>query len=181
MTPTQAGLNPGADLGAALGSVQGEQKRQARGPSLKGRALRYLAAREYGRLELERKLKPHAESAEQIAAVLNDLQAKGFISDARAAVSLVHRRAEKLGNARVLQELKQKGLAPEAIASASENLAQTEGQRAHSVWQKRFGALATDAAERAKQMRFLASRGFSAASIRLALRQAGGDLDEDFE
>ena len=62
--------------------------------------------------------------------------------------------------------------------------AESRGERGSVELQgvtKRFGALATDAAERAKQMRFLASRGFSAASIRLALRQAGGDLDDDFE
>ena len=149
--------------------------------SLTGRALKLLGQREHARLELERKLAPHVEDGDDLAAVLDALEAKGFISPERVAQSVLYRRSGKLGNARVLQELKQKGLAPEAIASASENLAQTEEQRAHSVWQKRFGALATDAAGRAKQMRFLASRGFSAASIRLALRQAGGDLDEDFE
>ena len=169
--PSSAGRSPELEAAAP-------QKRPTRGPSLKGRALRYLAAREYGRLELERKLAPHAESTEQLKTALDDLQAKGFISDARAAVSLVNRRAEKLGNSRVLQEMKQKGLEPQAVAAATEDLARTEAQRAHAVWQKRFGLVASEAAERAKQMRFLASRGFSPASIRTAMRQAGSDFDE---
>ena len=172
--PSSAGLRPELEAAAP-------QKRPTRGPSLKGRALRYLAAREYGRLELERKLAPHAESTEQLKTALDDLQAKGFISDARAAVSLVNRRAEKLGNSRVLQEMKQKGLEPQAVAAATEDLARTEAQRAHAVWQKRFGVVAIEAAERAKQMRFLASRGFSPASIRTAMRQAGSDFDEYFD
>ena len=55
--------------------------------SLKGRALKYLAAREHSRLELQRKLAPHAESAEQVDAALNDLEARGFLSAERFAES----------------------------------------------------------------------------------------------
>ena len=65
--------------------------------SLKGRALRYLAAREHSRVELERKLAGHAQDEQELAAVLDDLTARGFLSDQRAAESLVHRRGAKLG------------------------------------------------------------------------------------
>jgi hypothetical protein len=51
--------------------------------SLKGRALRLLTGREHSRAELERKLAPHEEEAGQLAKVLDDLQAKDFISEPR--------------------------------------------------------------------------------------------------
>ena len=47
--------------------------------SLKGRALRYLSQREHSRSELERKLAKHAENQGEVARVLDELQARGFI------------------------------------------------------------------------------------------------------
>ena len=75
------------------------------GLSLKGRALRYLAAREHSRAELERKLAAHAESPEQLAQVLDELQAKDFISEARVVESVINRRAGRFGAARIRHEL----------------------------------------------------------------------------
>jgi regulatory protein len=144
------------------------------GLSLKGRALRYLAAREHSRVELERKLAAHAESAEQLAQVLDELQAKDFISEARVVESVINRRAGRFGAARIRHELQGKGLAPEAVAEAVSNLKASEVERAREVWRKKFGELAADAAERGKQMRFLAARGFGAEAIRRVVSQ-----DED--
>ena len=45
--------------------------------SLKGRALRYLSAREHSRAELVRKLVRHEEVPGELESVLDDLQAKG--------------------------------------------------------------------------------------------------------
>ncbi|MBP9150560.1 MAG: recombination regulator RecX, partial [Rhodoferax sp.] len=68
--------------------------------SLRGRALRLLSGREYARLELERKLAPFEEAPGSLAGVLDDLQARGFISEQRVVESLLNRRAAKLGAAR---------------------------------------------------------------------------------
>ena len=65
--------------------------------SLKGRALRLLATREQSRSELEKKLKPFEETPGQIAQVLDELQAKDFISEARVVESVINRRQAKLG------------------------------------------------------------------------------------
>jgi regulatory protein len=142
--------------------------------SLKGRALRALAAREHSRVELQRKLQLHEQEPGELAKILDDLAAKGFISDVRVAESVMHRRGQKLGAARVLQELRQKGLEPEALASAAEQLKATELERAKEVWRKKFGDPAPlEPSECARQMRFLASRGFAPEVIRKVLR--GGD------
>ena len=128
-----------------------------RRPSLKARALRHLAAREHSRAELAAKLARFVTDEDEPGAVervLDELAAKGFIDEARVAESLLHRRAPRLGNARVLQELRAKGVPEDLIRSAAGELRDTELARAREVWRKRFGQPPRDAAERARQLRF---------------------------
>ena len=143
--------------------------------SLKGRALRLLSAREYSRAELCAKLAEFEEEAGSLALALDDLQAKGFINEQRVLESVLHRRAGKLGTQRIRQELQSKGLAPDAVLQAVEKLRATEVERAKEVWRKKFGEPPVDAAERAKQMRFLASRGFGGEAIRKVVAGAFDD------
>ena len=133
--------------------------------SLKGRALRLLTGREHSRAELERKLAPHEEEPGQLAKVLDDLQAKDFISEPRVIESVINRRASRFGAARIRHELQAKGLQAEAVAAAVQSLKATEVERAREVWRKKFGTPAADAAERGKQARFLAARGFGSEAI----------------
>jgi regulatory protein len=145
--------------------------------SLKGRALRYLAAREHSRAELERKLAAFEEVPGELARTLDELQAKGFINEQRVVDSVVHRRASRLGASRIRHELQGKGLDAQTVQDAVAQLQATEGERAREVWRKKFGQSATDAASRAKQMRFLAARGFGAEAIRKVVSGANEDLD----
>lgn len=133
--------------------------------SLKGRALRLLSGREYSRAELERKLAEFEEEPGALAKALDELQAKGFISEQRVVESVLHRRSAKLGTSRIRQESQSKGLDREAVDQAVEQLRATEVDRAREVWRKKFGVPPTDASERGKQMRFLASRGFGGDAI----------------
>ncbi|MEZ5701117.1 MAG: recombination regulator RecX [Burkholderiaceae bacterium] len=145
-------------------------------PSLKGRALRLLGQREHSRAELERKLRPHETTPGELAQALDELQAKGFINEQRVLESVIFRRAPRLGAQRVRQELQAKGLAPEAISQAVADLQSTEVARARDVWQRKFGEVAEDPQTRAKQLRFLASRGFGAEAIRRVVK---GAFEED--
>ncbi len=140
--------------------------------SLKGRALRLLSGREHSRSELERKLAAHEEEPGQLRRVLDDLQAKGFIDHQRVADSVIHRRGAKLGVMRIRQELQAKGLDAELVAQAVAGLKSTEVTRALEVWRRRFTELPADAAERGKQARFLAARGFDGEVIRRVLSPA---------
>ena len=146
--------------------------------SLKGRALRALAGRDYSRVELERKLSSFEEAPGQLAQALDELQAKGFLNEQRAADSLAHRRGQKLGTARVVQEMKARGIAGDAIAQSTAELKATELARAREVGRKKFGQAPEDAAERGKQMRFLITRGFSAEIIRRVV--SGSDESDDY-
>ena len=139
-------------------------------PSLKGRALRLLSGREHSRAELDRKLKHFEEEPGTLARALDELQARGFISEQRVIESVINRRAVKLGAARIRQELQGKGLEPSVIAEAIAALRTTENERALAVWQKKFGAPPANALEAARQMRFLAARGFDADAIRQVVR-----------
>jgi regulatory protein len=134
--------------------------------SLKGRALRLLSGREHSRIELERKLARFEEEPGALKRSLDELQAKGFISEQRVIESVLHRRAAKLGTARVRHELQGKGLDPQAVAQAMVQLQSTEHERALAVWQKKFGATPGTPLEAARQIRFLAARGFGAEAIR---------------
>lgn len=134
--------------------------------------------REHSRQELERKLAAHEETPGELQQALDELQAKGFISAERVAESVLHRRAARLGAGRIRQELQAKGLEGELVAQAMAQLKDTELERARDVWRRKFDALPGDAAQRAKQSRFLAARGFSGEVIRKVL--AGG-VGEDAE
>ncbi len=159
------------------------EPKKRRGPSLslKGRALRLLTGREHSRLELERKLAPHEETPGELARVLDELQAKDFINEGRVVESVLHRRASRLGMARIKHELQGKGLSADAMAQALGQLQSSEIERAKAVRAKKFGNKpAAGAAERAKQMRFLIGRGFGSEAVRRAVSSRGVAEDEDF-
>ena len=140
--------------------------------SLKGRALKLLAQREHSRLELQRKLAAHVEEGDDLPAILDELEERGFISEQRVVASVIHSKASRFGTARLVQELRSKGLDDEAVREAGEQLRDTELQRATDLWRKRFGAPPADLKEKARQLRFMASRGFSSAVASRVLREA---------
>ena len=142
-------------------------------PSLKGRALRYLSAREHSRAELVRKLARYEQEPGELERVLDDLQAKGFISQERVVASVLNRRAAHLGAARVRQELQSKGIDAALVKDAVAGLQDSELERARAVWLRRFGdSPPADARQWARQMRFLMARGFSGDVVRRVVPDA---------
>ena len=170
-----ADVAPSTDEPASRRGRPGPKGKAGFTVSLKGRALRLLSGREYSRTELERKLAPHEETPGQLAEVLNELQAKDFISEARVVESVINRRQAKMGSARIKQELLGKGLGKEAVLDAMAGLKATELERARELWRKKFDGPSADAAGRAKQMRFLAARGFGGVVIGRVLRGCEDD------
>ena len=147
------------------------------GPSLAARALRLLARREHTRLELERKLAPHVPDSAELARLLDDLAARGWLSEARFVEQLVHAKRSRYGGARIRQTLMQRGVSEELIAPALAALKGTEVERARSVWSRKFRAPPSSTLERARQIRFLQSRGFS---VEVAMRVVRGvDIDAE--
>jgi regulatory protein len=146
--------------------------------ALRARALRWLAQREHSRSELRRKLLRRRADADADAAtdpglverVLDTLQQQGWLSDERFAASRVRTRAPRQGLQRIRAELARHGLALDSDSAAA--LRASEDARARAVWQRKFGQPAADAAGRARQMRFLAGRGFDTEVIRRVLAVA---------
>lgn len=145
--------------------------------SLKGRALGYLSRREYSRAELSRKLMPYTENADELEALLDALEREGWLSDARFAESVVYRRAARLGTGRIVSELKRHAVGDALIEEVNTQLRETELARARAVWQKKYGQLPETPAERARQARFLAARGFSMSIIGKILK----GIEDSFE
>ena len=145
--------------------------------TLRERALRLLARREHARGDLARKLAPYAESTAALEALLDDLGARCLLSDERYVEMRMRARAARFGNARLAYELRTKGVSENLVAAA---LAASEDEltRARLIWQRKYGAkpAASEAVERARQMRFLMSRGFSGETIR---RVINSDFEDD--
>jgi regulatory protein len=143
-------------------------------------AVALLARREYSRAELRGKLRRRlgdeagpAAAAAQVEKILDELQAKGLLSEARFAAVLTRTKAHRFGAARIRHEMRQHDLPDEIVRPAIEKLEATEEERARELWRRRFGRPPIDASERARQMRFLAQRGFSTAVVLRVVRSAG--------
>ena len=151
--------------------------------SLKGRGLQILSQREHSRIELRRKLLAHVRAGEpdeaapspeeQVEAVLDWLQAQRYLSEERFVEGRVHARASRFGNLRIRQELAQHGVA--LSAGAAQQLKESELGRARELWSRKFGVVAREAAERARQARFLIARGFSSEVVRRVVQGSHDD------
>lgn len=147
--------------------------------SLKGRALRFLSMREHSRLELARKLARHAQEGDDIEALLDFLEKNNWLSQERFSESLIHRRAARFGNSRIVAELQSHGISGDALKELKAGLADGEIARACEVWRRKFGRIAEDAEQRSKQMRFLLQRGFSQRAVQAAMKGIAPDVDGD--
>ncbi len=141
-------------------------------PSLRARALKALGRREHSRRELQAKLQPFAEYPDELDALLDELEKRGWLSEARFVEQLTTTRRRKFGAARIVHELREKGVSGGAISAAKAQLKAGEVEAARAVWKKKFDKLPRSLQERGKQARFLASRGFSAEAVHQVLKDS---------
>ncbi len=143
------------------------------GSALEVRALRYLARRDYSRVELERKLSAHVRLTPEILLdLLDKLEREGLLSTERAAEQIIRVRRSRFGSKRIIYELKEKGIDEAFIHQALPCLKETELGAALAIWQKKFGKIPGTPEERGKHMRFMMNRGFSMEVIQQVLSQA---------
>jgi regulatory protein len=192
-----------AGAGSAGSKVSADAPAPRRKPvvvSLRERALRILVRREYSRLELRRRLLEHAASEEELDALLDTLEQKKQLSDQRYAESRARVLGRKYSSARIGQELRRQGVGDADMAQAMHDARAADLQRARTIWQRKFGSRPSfglnddgsnnasndassdrtnnTAAERARQIRFLQSRGFSFDIIRQVIA-GSADFDAD--
>lgn len=143
-------------------SVKSAQQ-SAKPINLLAKAVTLLSRREHSEQDLRRKLAKYAEDSQQIDTVIARLQKENWQSDERFAENFVLSRQKRWGNQKILHSLRQHHLPLETVAILKESLRETELSRAQEVWERKFqGHYPTTPQEKAKQMRFLAGRGFSA-------------------
>lgn len=169
------------------------------------KAIALLSRREHSEAELRHKLRRYTEDEGAIDSVITRLQREGWQSDERFIETYVAGRQHRWGNLKILQGLSQHQLDEEQVATLKDALKDSEYERACEVFDRKFGrerlgslfeasaehilADADDhgsdqavlgheerAKRKAKQMRFLASRGFSAEVVYRVLRERG-ELD----
>jgi regulatory protein len=133
--------------------------------------MRYLARREHTRAELHAKLLPHVQEGDDVEAVLDELEKRNWLSDERAATQIVNAKRSRFGTQRITHELRQKGIAENLIGEVLPQLKETELTAAREVWHKKFGMFPKDEMEKAKQVRYILSRGFSLDVAFKVLRQ----------
>jgi regulatory protein len=136
---------------------------------LRARALALLARREHSRAELTRKLERAGFAREDIAALLDEFETKNWLSDRRFAESYVADHRARAGSIKLAYDLRQRGVGDNVIEAVLGENRDSELDRAREVWKKKFGTPPVDAAEKAKQMRFLQSRGFTSETIKRAI------------
>ncbi len=133
---------------------------------LRERALRLLARREHSRFELTRKLGLAGFAHDDIDPLLDEFEEKNWLSDRRFAESWVADHRARAGSVKLAHDLRQRGVSDGIISDVLSDNRDSELDRARDVWQRKFGTRPNDAAEKARQMRFLQSRGFTLEVIR---------------
>jgi len=128
--------------------------------SLRSRALSLLARREHSRAELERKLAPHVQEGEDAGAVLDELAAKGWLSDARFAEQVARAKAGRYGPLKVAHYLKSRGVGEESLAAGLRAAGDQASASLENVWRSHFRELPVNDRDRARHVRFLQGRGF---------------------
>lgn len=148
--------------------------------TLKQRAIALLARREYARAELKARLAASGASRGEIDAVVEELASAGLVSDARFATALVHRKGRDLSRSALVRALRGKGVAADQAKEALVELGDVdELQRAEALWNRRFGQAPTDERDRARQLRFLVSRGYAHGVALRVIKAARAGADED--
>jgi len=137
---------------------------------LRERALRLLARREHSRFELARKLEQAGFAHEDIAPLLDEFEGKNWLSDRRFAESYMADHRAKAGSVKLAYDLRQRGVPDPIIEAVLGDNRESEFERAREVWQKKFGSPPADATEKARQLRFLQSRGFTSEVIRRVIK-----------
>jgi regulatory protein len=141
---------------------------------LKVRAVALLARREYSRAELRDKLvvggDRNADAMAEIDAVLDELAALGYLSDTRFAKAFVQQKSGEYSKRAIGATLKAKGVSSEAATEALAGSEIDDQDAMVALWRRRFGKVPLDDREKARQVRFLQSRGFSLSAIFKLLR-----------
>ena len=140
-------------------------------PNVRRSALDILARREHSKFELQNKLSAKGFATCDIARVIQDLVGQGLQSDARFVESYVNmRRKRGFGPIRIKAELRERGIDSELSEQFLDEHSPIWYEMVAIMRCKKFGEkIPDDLRERAKQMRYLYYKGFTADQIKRVL------------
>jgi len=140
------------------------------------KAMDYLARREHGRSELLEKVTRFGFDADVADDAVAQLVEDGLQSDVRFADAFVRSRINQgKGPAKIRADLREKGVNDGVTEDGIRDAEQDWHALAVEVRLKKFGAeRPAEFKEKARQMRFLQSRGFDQDQIQAAVSASGG-------
>jgi regulatory protein len=147
-----------------------------RGPplSLRATAIRMLARRDYSRVELAQKLIRQGGDPAEVEHIAIELEQLGFLSDTRYAHSLVTQMTGRYAKRAIEHEMKERQVHANAHAAVVPELAEIDDAvHAQALLLRRFPHPPADDREKARQVRFLQSRGYALSLILRLLRERG--------
>ena len=130
----------------------------------------YLARRDYSRADLRDKLIAAGASRAEADAVLDEIAGLGYLSDARFANALVRQKTGEMSARAISASLKAKGVPAEVASAAIAENEIDDHDAMVALWLRKFGAPPANEREKARQVRFLQSRGFALSAIFKLLR-----------
>ena len=147
---------------------------------LKKRALYYLGKRDYSRVELGRKILTYSESLKiskaDLELILNELEEKDWLSDDRFSEQFVLSKKRKFGARKIAHELKLRGVSESIISRVLSDIKDDKFLLAKKIWEKKFNQIPITIDEKAKQIRFMQSRGIEVAIIHQILSGKSPEL-----
>ena len=120
-------------------------------------------------MELGRKILNYSESLEitkvDLELILDELEKKDWLSDDRFSEQFVLSKKRKFGARKIAHELKLRGVNELIISRVLRDIKDDEFLLAKKIWEKKFNQIPITIDEKAKQIRFMQSRGIEVAII----------------
>ena len=120
-------------------------------------------------MELRGKILAYSESLEiskvDLELVLDELENKDWLSDNRFSEQFVLSKKRKFGALKIAHELKLRGVNKSIINRVLRDIKDDEFLLAKKIWEKKFNQIPITIDEKAKQIRFMQSRGIEASII----------------
>ena len=120
-------------------------------------------------MELKGKILAYSESLEiskvDLELVLDELENKDWLSDNRFSEQFVLSKKRKFGALKIAHELKLRGVNKSIINRVLRDIKDDEFLLAKKIWEKKFSKIPITIDEKAKQIRFMQSRGIEVTII----------------
>lgn len=130
--------------------------------NLKAKAIDFLSRRDYSYSELYNKLKKYSTDLDAIKSVVDEMVNHKYLNEERFVENFIYSKSKKYGGLKVKQLLQNKVNNQALINELYQEAEINEFAVARQIWERKFNnEIATTPKDRAKQIRFMLSRGFS--------------------